>query len=175
MTEEEQLYVQQTLSLPDTIELFEVTLDNVVHRFTNAFRTDAVCWKEQEYAYLPLHIEQYRYSEDNASVVPSLSFMNFAALYSDFLSSKPDLTTARLKFYIVYESEIFDTVLEATSSLYAFKASFVLSKQLSGSYEQLTYQLDPIGFLFNTFAPVRLILRDGLFNMNFPGVQAKHA
>lgn len=166
---------RQTLSLPNIIPLFVISFQGETYRLCNAFRKEAICWNGHTYSYLPITLENYRYSEDNASATPSLTLFNIAALYSSIISVLPNLIGAKVTFYLVYETQIAETEEAADSALYAFKHKFILSKKISSNYEKVIYQLDPVGFVVNSFAPSRLILRDGLFNMRFPGVTKKYA
>jgi len=174
MTEEEQKYIEKELGLPEVINLFKIKLEAVEHFFCGDFRLDPVFWNSQEWGYAPLSIAEYRFSEDNASPTPTLSLVNLASFYSEAIASLPALEGAEVTYYQVYVTEVFSTLLEATSSAYSGKFTFKLVQLLSKNPQKLQYRIDPIGFLVNQYAPSRIILRDGIFNLAFPGAGEKY-
>lgn len=173
MTLEEQEYAKQQLSIPNIISLIEIIYEGTSHRFCSDFRTAKTYWNGQEWLYLPLVLENYKFSEDNTSAVPSLSLANVAYLYGEVIASLPSLIGGKVYLYQVFENYITETAEEAQSDIYFAKYSFVLSQRLAKTSKKVSYRLDPPGFLVNSFAPSRLILREGYFNMAFPGAGEK--
>lgn len=171
---QEKEYAKHSLSLPSLVSLFVITFNGATHRFCGNFRLEETWWNGQKYEYLPLVISDYRYSEDNSSITPTLSLINVAALYSAVFAGLPNLIGAKVEFFLVWEDSIKTTVEEATSSLFAFRHKFTLSRRISATFDKVIYQLDPAGFLANSSAPSRLVLRNGLFNMCFPGVSKRY-
>lgn len=172
---EEKEYIKKSLSLPSLISLFKISFNDNTYWFCGNFRLEETWWNGQKYEYLPLILNDYRYSEDNSSITPTLSLVNVAALYSEFFAGLPNLVGAKVEFFLVWEDSVATTVGGATSSLYAFRHKFTLSRRISVTFDKVIYQLDPAGFLANSFAPSRLVLRNGLFNMRFPGVSKRYA
>lgn len=174
MTQEEQEYLKQQLSLPDIISLFKIEFEGEVHTFCSDFRLEPVYWNSLLWEYMPLTIDSYRFSEDNASSTPTLNLSNVAAMYSEILSVLPDLAGGRVTYFQVFKNYIQTSALAEQFDIFYAKYSFVLAQQLSKTPKRVAYRLDPPGFMVNTSAPSRLILREGLFNMAFPGAGEKY-
>ena len=169
MTEEELLYVEKELGLPQTISLFKISFNGVNTFLCSDFRIEPIWWNYQQWLYCPLVIEDYRYSEENSSLTPVLSIVNLATLYSDVISGLPELEGAELTFFTVYETEIKPSNTTQQSSIFSGKFRFKLTQLLSKDTDFMSYRIEPIGLLSNQFAPTRVVLRDGIFNMAFPG------
>lgn len=172
--DKEQELKAYTLSLPNIVSLFEVNYKGAINRFCADFRLEDVWWNEQQWLYLPLSIEKFRFSETNASSLPTLALSNVAALYSEALASLPDLTGATVTLFIVYAEAIGETS-ETSSDLYKYKAKFKINNLASSTDKQRVYNLAPIGYGGNLYAPSRVILREGLFNLSFPGAGEKYS
>jgi hypothetical protein len=169
MTEQELKYLEKELGLPALINLYKIKLNGFEYFFCSDFRLNPVWWNSVPWLYAPLVIDEYRFSEDNASATPTLSMINLASLYSEVLASLPEMEGADVTYYQVYETEIKESALEVQSSAYAGKFKFKLVQLLNKSPQKMQYRIDPVGFLVNQYAPSRVILRDGIFNLSFPG------
>lgn len=174
LTNEEQEYLKLELGLPNRISLFKISNGVTNHYFCGDFRQEPVWWNGILWDYAPLVIDEYRFSEDNSSITPTLSLVNLAALYSETLASLPALEGYKVTFYEVYETEIKTTNASPQSSRYLGKFSFKLSQLIARNVEKISYRIQPIGFLYNNYAPSRIVLRDGLFNLSFPGAGEKY-
>ena len=175
MTEKTQKYLEQQLSVPESIFLFEIVYQGTSYYFCSSFRQTEVWWNSHKWEFLPLQIENYRFSEENSSTTPTITLLNLAMLYNEALAAIKNLIKSKIKFYIVFADQIKETSGETQSSLYQFKTTFILSKKLSVKDDQTTYQLDPVGFMYNSFAPARLAFREGLFNLAFKGISTHYA
>jgi hypothetical protein len=169
VTEEELLYIEKELGLPNTINLFKISLDGLDTYLCSDFREVPVWWNSQQWLYCPLVIEDYRFSEENSSLTPVLSIVNLATLYSDAIANLPELEGAELTFFTVYETEIKASGTDLQSSLYSGRFKFSLTQLLTKDNDFMSYRIEPIGLFSNKFAPTRTVLRDGIFNMAFPG------
>lgn len=161
-------YLQQ-LDLPNVVELFSITYENVVYNYTNSLEAGTVYWDNRAFGSLALTISGINYTDSNTSETPKIALSNVASRLAIVFGQVPNLKGATLEYVRTFEPFTGATALEATSS-YIFKRSLTFSKLLSKTANSLVYELTAVGSYPKMKYPRRQMLRDGLPKMRFEGL-----